>query len=142
MSRILAIDYGLKRIGLAVTDPNRIIATNLTTVANKDIFVFLDNYVTKEIVAEIVVGYPKHLNNTDNEIVTKIDEFIVKLKNKYPKIQTATYDERYTSKLAAFAMVEAGFRKKTRQDKANLDKMSATILLQGYMEYKKKFNLK
>jgi len=137
LSRILAIDYGLKRVGLAVTDNNQIIATNLTAISTSEIFTFLENYVKNQIVEEIVVGYPKQMNNQDSEIVVYINVFVEKLKTMFANIKISMYDERFTSKLAAYAMVQAGFNKKTRQSKGNLDKMSATILLQDYMEYKK-----
>lgn len=135
MSRILALDYGLKRVGIAVTDPLRIIATNLITVTNNEFFTFIENYLLKEIVEEIVVGYPKQMNNQDSEIVVQIKPFVEKLQNKFPNIKISFFDERFTSKMASFAMVQAGFKKKDRQNKANIDKMSATILLQNYLEF-------
>jgi len=137
LSRIIAIDFGLKRIGLAVTDPLQIIATNLVTVLNSEIFDFLDKYIKNEKVEQIVVGYPKQMNNEDSELVPQIKEFVEKLKHKFADIKIELYDERFTSKLAAYAMVQAGFNKKTRQVKGNIDKMSATILLQDFLEYKK-----
>lgn len=137
MNRILAIDYGLKRIGIAVTDPLQIIASALITVENKEIYKFLDDYFLKEKVEEIVVGLPKQLNNEDAEIMEYVEKFSQKLKNKYPNILISSYDERFTSKIAAYSMVQAGFKKKDRQKKENLDKISASILLQSYLEYKK-----
>jgi len=137
MSRILSIDYGKKRIGIATTDPEQIIATSLDTVSNKEIYKFLLTYTKKEEVEEIVVGHPKHTNNKDADLMVDINIFIKKIKQLFPKISVALFDERFTSKRAVFAMVEAGYKKKTRQNKANIDKISATILLQDFMHYKK-----
>ena len=141
MGRILAIDYGQKRVGLAVTDTLKIIATNLTTVASKDIFDFLKNYIIKEKVELIVVGLAKKLNNTDSSSMQFIKPFTEKLKKTFPELQIEMYDERYTSKLALQAMIESGASKKTRRNKALLDSISATILLQNYLEFLK-FNKK
>ena len=141
MGRILAIDYGQKRVGLAVTDSLKIIATNLTTVASKDIFDFLKNYIIKEKVELIVVGLAKKLNNTDSSSMQFIKPFAEKLKKTFPELQIEMYDERYTSKLALRAMIESGASKKTRRNKALLDSISATILLQNYLEFLK-FNKK
>ncbi len=137
MSRIIAIDFGLKRTGVAVTDPLKIIATSLTTVNTNEFFTFFENYHKNEKIEELVIGYPKHLNNQDVEIVEDIKKFAENFKQKYVEIKVTFYDERYTSKMASFAMVQAGFKKKDRQNKANIDKMSAAILLQNYLEYKK-----
>ncbi len=136
MSRILSIDYGKKRTGIAVTDPLQIIATALTTVETKTFFSFLDNYLKNEAVEEIVIGHPKHTNNKDADIMAEIRGFALRINNKYPEIKTVFYDERYTSKMAASMMVEAGYKKKDRRKKENLDKISATILLQDYMQFK------
>jgi len=141
LGRILAIDYGQKRVGLAVTDTLKIIATNLTTVASKDIFDFLKNYIIKEKVELIVVGLAKKLNNTDSSSMQFIKPFAEKLKKTFPELQIEMYDERYTSKLALQAMIESGASKKTRRNKALLDSISATILLQNYLEFLK-FNKK
>ncbi|OFX33524.1 MAG: Holliday junction DNA helicase RuvA [Bacteroidetes bacterium GWA2_32_17] len=141
MGRILAIDYGQKRVGLAVTDTLKIIATNLTTVASKDIFDFLKNYFIKEKVDIIIVGLAKKLNNTDSSSMQFIKPFTEKLKKTFPGLQIEMYDERYTSKLALQAMIESGASKKTRRNKALLDSISATILLQNYLEFLK-FNKK
>ncbi len=136
MSRILSIDYGKKRTGIAVTDPLQIIATALKTVETKTFFEFLDNYLKNEVVEEIVIGHPKHTNNKDADIMSEIRQFAKKINNKYPEIKTAFYDERYTSKMAASVMYQAGYKKKDRRKKENLDKISAAILLQDYLEYK------
>ncbi len=136
MSRILSIDYGKKRTGIAVTDPLQIIATALKTVETKNFFLFLNKYLKTEQVEEIVVGHPKHTNNKDAEIMEEIRFFVKKINKMFPNIKTNFYDERYTSKMAVFTMVQAGYKKKTRRKKENLDKISATILLQNYLEYK------
>jgi len=136
MSRILSIDYGKKRTGIAVTDPLQIIATALTTVETSTFFGFLDNYLKNENVEEIVIGHPKHTNNKDADIMAEIRIFAQKINDKYPQIKTVFYDERYTSKMAASMMVEAGYKKKDRRKKENLDKISATILLQDYLQFK------
>jgi len=141
LGRILAIDYGQKRVGLAVTDTLKIIATNLTTVASKDIFDFLKNYFIKEKVDIIIVGLAKKLNNTDSSSMQFIKPFAEKLKKTFPELPIEMYDERYTSKLALRAMIESGASKKTRRNKALLDSISATILLQNYLEFLK-FNKK
>ncbi len=135
MGRILAIDYGRKRVGLAVTDPLRIIANGLTTVHSKDIFQFLDEYLKKEKVDVIVVGYPVTLKNEGAESLQFINPFIKKLQKKYPDLKIDTYDERFTSKMAKMAMIEGGLKKKQRQNKALTDKISAVLILQSYLEY-------
>ncbi len=135
MSRIMAIDYGQKRVGLAVTDEAQIIATALDTVHVKDIFQYLKQYVEKENVSSFVVGEPKQLNNTPSESVRFIDPFVKKLRKEFPLINVERYDERFTSKMAFQSMIDMGMKKKDRRDKANIDKISAVILLQSYMNY-------
>ncbi|MBN1182723.1 MAG: Holliday junction resolvase RuvX [Bacteroidales bacterium] len=135
MGRILAIDYGRKRCGLAVTDPLKLIANGLDTVLSHLIWDFLDNYTAKEKLDAIVVGYPKNMNNTPSESAVYIDAFIKKLKQKYPEIVIELMDERFTSKLAFQAMIDGGVKKKDRQDKALVDKISAVIILQSYLDY-------
>jgi len=137
MSRILAIDYGQKRTGVAVTDPLQIIAQPLTTVETKTLEKFLIEYISKEQVSEIVFGYPKHLNDTDADIVPEIKEFAKKIGNQFPKIHIDFLDERYTSKRAVESMISAGIKKKDRRVKGNIDKIAATIILQDYLEIKK-----
>ncbi len=137
MGRILAIDYGRKRVGLAVTDSLKIIATGLETVHSKDIFDFLENYTAKEHVETIVVGYPVNLKNEGSQSLQFINPFIKKLIKKFPNIEIDTYDERFTSKMAQAAMIEGGLKKKDRQNKALTDKISAVIILQSYLEFKK-----
>lgn len=135
MGRIIGIDYGRKRVGIAVTDPLQIIANGLTTVHSKDIFTFLDDYIKQNDVEKIVVGYPKTLKNKASEAIVYINPFIKKLIARYPDIDVDIYDERFTSKMATMAMIEGGMKKKDRQNKALTDKISATIILQSYMEY-------
>lgn len=134
VGRILAIDYGQKRVGLAVTDPLKIIANGLTTVHVKDIFDYLKDYFEKEEVETIVIGLAKQLNNEASESMRYIEPFVKALKKKYPDKKIEMYDERFTSKLAFQAMIDGGLKKKARQNKALIDEVSATILLQSYME--------
>ncbi len=134
MGRILSIDYGRKRVGLAVTDPLQIIANGLTTVHSKDVFKYLDDYIKKEEVDKIVVGYPKTLKNEASEAIVYVNPFIKKLIKKYPKIEIDIFDERYTSKMAFQAMIDGGLKKKDRQKKELVDKISAVIILQSYLE--------
>lgn len=136
MGRILAIDYGRKRTGIAVSDPLQIIATGLATMPTAEVMPFLLAYTKKENVEEFVVGYPRRMNNSPSETVEYIEPFIEKLKILFPDKKIVEADERFTSKMAVQAMIMAGARKKTRQDKALIDKISATIILQSYMEMK------
>lgn len=135
MGRILAIDYGQKRVGLAVTDTLKIIATNLTTVHSSEIFDFLKSYFQKEEVELIVVGLAKKLDNTESSSMQFIKPFTEKLKTTFPLIPVDMYDERFTSKMAFQAMIDGGLGKKDRKNKALIDSVSATILLQNYLEY-------
>jgi len=139
LARILAIDYGRKRVGLAVTDPLQIIANALTTIHSKDIWTFLDDYLNKEQVECIVVGYPKQMNNEASEAVKYINPFLKKLIKTYPDIMVKQVDERFTSKMAHQTMIDAGLKKKARQNKALVDTISATIILQSYLEQKSKY---
>ncbi|MFP4025633.1 MAG: Holliday junction resolvase RuvX [Thiohalospira sp.] len=138
MGRILAIDYGRKRVGLAVTDPMQMIANSLTTVHSKDIWEFLTNYLQKEKVDCIVIGYPKQMNNQASEAVRYINPFIKRLQKLYPAMEIKLVDERFTSKMAHQTMIDAGLKKKARQNKALVDTISATIILQSYLEQKTK----
>lgn len=133
MGRILAIDYGSKRVGLAVTDNLRLIASGLTSVHSKDLIKFLEDYLKKETVDIIVVGEPKTLQNNKSDSARFIDPFVVHLKKKFPEIKIERYDERFTSVLAHQAMLLGGLKKKDRQDKATVDVISAIIILQDYM---------
>ena len=134
MSRILAIDLGTKRTGLAVTDPLRIIATALETVATQDLISYLKKYMDIEPVEIIVMGMPKRLNNEDSDTTALVKQYIEKLKIAFPTKQIATIDERFTSSMALDAMIAGGMKKKDRREKGNVDKISATIILQSYME--------
>lgn len=136
MSRILAIDYGNKRTGLAVTDNLKIIATALTALHPKEVIPFLKNYIKKEEVECIVIGKPTNLDNTDNEIEKNVQSFIVDLKNNFPEIKIERIDERFTSKIAQRAIIDAGIKKMERRNKSLVDKTSATVILQSYLELK------
>ena len=137
MNRILAIDYGKKRVGIAVTDPEQLIATRLTTVASHTIWDFLSDYFSKEKVEKVIVGYPVTLNNQPSEAVSYINPFIKKFQIKFPEIEMELVDERFTSKLAFKAMIDGGVKKEKRKDKALVDGISATIILQDYLERKR-----
>lgn len=137
MSRIIAIDYGKKRTGIAVTDILQIIANGLTTVPTTELMDFLLDYVAKEPVERIIVGHPKQMNNEDSENMKRIVPFVNLLKKKLPQISVELVDERFTSVLAHQAMLDGGLKKKARQDKALVDEISATIILQSYLESKK-----
>ena len=137
MSRILAIDYGKKRTGIAVTDPMQIIANGLTTVPTHTLMDFLMNYVQKEQVERIIIGHPKQMYNEDSENMKNIVPFMNQLKKKMPQMPVELVDERFTSVLAHQAMLTGGLKKKDRQNKALVDEISATIILQSYMESRK-----
>ncbi|MFM1876790.1 MAG: hypothetical protein RL266_2527 [Bacteroidota bacterium] len=141
MGRIIAIDYGTKRVGIATTDPLQIIASALDTVHPNDLVPFLKNYMLTETVDKIVVGEPKRLNNEPAQAAEKADQMTESLKKEFPNVQFDRMDERFTSKIAFGAMIEGGLRKKQRADKAMIDKMSATIILQSYMEQQDNLNL-
>lgn len=134
LGRILAIDYGKKRVGIAVTDPLKIIANALTTVPTSDVFTFLAEYFAKEQVEKIVIGLPKQMNNQPSESMPLIQQFVARFKRAYPEIPVQMVDERFTSKLAVQSMVMGGVKKKDRQNKAMVDTVSATIILQSYLE--------
>lgn len=133
MGRILAIDYGKKRTGLAVTDPLRIIATPLDTVLTTDLKSYLAAYVKKESVDEFVVGMPKTLKNEDSETAPLVRLFVEELRKLYPEKKIHLADERFTSSMARQAMIDGGMKKKDRQVKGNVDKISATIILQSFL---------
>lgn len=137
MGRILSIDYGKKRVGLAVSDPSKIIATKLATIAANTIWEFLKDYFKGENVDEVVIGYPKQLNNTASEAVKYINPFIRTFRLKYPGIPVVLADERFTSKIAFQTMIDGGLKKKARRNKALVDSISATIILQSYLEQKR-----
>ena len=133
MSRILAMDYGEKRIGIAVTDEMQIIASGLTTVLTKEIFEFLENYLKEEKVELFLIGEPKQMNNTASESEKFITPFINKLKARFSQTPIKRVDERFTSKMAFQTMIDSGLKKKQRQNKALVDEISATIILQSYL---------
>ena len=137
MGRILAIDYGTKRTGLAVTDPLRIIATALETVETSFLIEFLKNYFQREAVDEVVIGMPKQLNNQDSETAPLVRKFVEHFKNTFPQKPIHLADERFTSSMAHRTMIDGGMKKKDRQVKGNVDKISATIILQSFMESKR-----
>jgi len=134
MGRILAIDYGSKRVGLAVSDPLRIIATPLTTVHSKDLVEFLKEYIVKEGVDIIVVGEPKTLMNEQSDSARYIEPFVKHLKKVFKEINIVRYDERFTSVIAQQTLIQSGAGKKQRANKENVDKISAAIILQDYMQ--------
>ena len=136
LARILAFDYGTKRTGIAITDELQIIASGLTTVETKQLFSFLMNYLKNENVALFVVGEPKQMNNTESESEQFIKPFIEKLNTTFPKIPVKRVDERFTSKMAFQSMIDSGLKKKQRQNKALIDEISATIILQTYLQQK------
>ncbi len=136
MGRILAIDYGRKRVGIAVTDELKMIANSLTTVHSKDIITFLKDYTEKESVECFVIGEPKQMNGKLSESEKFIKPFIKLLKKKFPDIKIERFDERFTSKIAVRTMIDAGIKKKDRQNKALIDSISATLILQSYLESK------
>ncbi len=137
MARVIAIDYGSKRVGIAVTDELQIIASGLTTVHSTEIIAFLEDYFSKNDVECIVVGEAKDLQNNPAESAKVIEPFVKHLSRKFPTKQIARIDERFTSKMAFQTMIDSGLKKKARQNKALIDEISATIILQSYMEQKK-----
>lgn len=134
MSRILAIDYGAKRTGLAVTDPLCIIATPLEYVATHTLEDFLSNYFKKEQVDKVIIGMPKKLDGSDTNATSLVQSFINRFRKVFPSVELILHDERFTSKMALDAMIMGGSKKKSRQEKGNIDKVSATIILQSYLE--------
>jgi len=133
LARIICIDYGGKRCGLAVTDPLQIIATALTTVDTKSLFTFLADYFSKEAVELILIGEPLNLDNTPTDATPLVQKAIIDLGKKFPNIPIQTVDERYSSKNAVRAMVEMGMKKNDRRDKKTIDRVAATMLLQEYL---------
>ncbi|WP_207513387.1 Holliday junction resolvase RuvX [Longitalea luteola] len=133
MARILSIDYGKKRTGLAVTDPLQIIATGLTTVETPKLIPFLKDYFQKEAVELIIMGEPKNWDETDTHATPLVKKAVERLKKEFPTIPIKMVDERYTSKMASQAMIDMGLKKKQRQNKALVDEIAATIMLQEYL---------
>lgn len=136
MGRILAIDYGTKRVGLAVTDPLQIIASPLETVHSKDVIQYLKDYDMSEGIESLVLGMPKNLNNQDTNATKHVRQFQNLLKKHFPEKPVYLQDERFTSKMAMDAMISGGMKKKVRREKGNVDKISASIILQSYLESK------
>ena len=137
MARIVSIDYGKKRTGLAVTDPLQLIAGGLATVSTSTLFEYLSDYVQKEQVERIVIGEPRQPNGQPSENLARVQQFVNRWRKAMPQIPIEYFDERFTSVLAHQAMLEGGLKKKARQDKALVDEISATIILQDYMRSKK-----
>lgn len=135
MARIIAIDYGLKRTGLAVTDPLQIIATALTTIESPKLISFLKEYFSKEPVQLIIIGEPKNWDDSDTHATPLVKNIIKKLVKEFPAIPIQTVDERYTSKMASKAMVEMGMKKKKRREKGQVDQIAAAIMLQEYLRH-------
>jgi putative Holliday junction resolvase len=140
MGRIMAIDYGRKRTGLAVTDTMQLIASGLTTVSSGEAMDYIETYTAREKVDLFVIGEPKQMNNKPSENMHYVEAFVNRLRKVIPDIPVAYFDERFTSVMAHKAMIEGGLKKKKRQDRALVDEISATLILQGYME-KKRFIL-
>ena len=134
MGRILAIDYGKKRTGLAVTDPLRITANPLLTIETKELINWLQTYFEKEKVDIVVIGHPTQMNGEDSESMNYIRPFIANFKKQFPTIPITMYDERFTSVIAHQAMIASGMKKKDRQDKTIVDKIAACIILEGYLD--------
>ncbi len=137
MARILSIDYGQKRTGIAVTDDFQIIASGLTTIPSAELISFLKTYFSKENVETVIIGEPKQMNGLPSESTEIIEKFIVQFQTEFPTIKMERVDERFTSKMAFQTMIDSGLKKKQRQNKGLIDEIAATILLQDYLNYKK-----
>ncbi|WP_320814035.1 Holliday junction resolvase RuvX [Flavobacterium sp.] len=133
MPRILSLDYGIKRTGIAVTDEMQIIASGLTTVPSNDLILFLKDYFTKEKVEKVIIGEPKQMNGMPSESAPIIEKFIKQFIKQFPEMPLDRVDERFTSKMAFQTMIDSGLKKKQRQNKALIDEIAATIMLQDYM---------
>lgn len=134
MARLLALDFGKKKTGVAVTDVLQITANSLATVPTKELISFLKDYLDKEPVETFIIGYPKQLDNTCSQSVKYLEPFLVRLKKEFPEMPIELVDERFTSKMAFQTLIDAGIGRKKRQDKELIDKISATIILQSYLE--------
>lgn len=134
MGKVVAIDYGRKRVGLAATDDLKLIASGLTTVHASEVILFLEEYVKSNEVETFVVGEPKNLNNTPSEFAEGTDNFVIHLQRKFKNIPVVRIDERFTSKMAFQSLIDSGAKKKTRQKKEIIDEISAVIILQSYLE--------
>ncbi|MBW7892174.1 MAG: Holliday junction resolvase RuvX [Chitinophagaceae bacterium] len=135
MARIMAIDYGIKRTGIAVTDPLQIIATGLTTIATPGLIDFLTGYIQKEELEKIIIGYPVNLDDSDTHATKAVQHIIKKIRSTFPHLPVIEVDERFTSKMAKQAMIDMGLRKKQRRQKSTVDKIAATIILQEYLHH-------
>jgi putative Holliday junction resolvase len=133
MPRILAIDYGIKRTGIAVTDEFQIIASGLTTIPSETIIAFLKEYFAKEKVEKVIIGEPKQMNGQPSESAEIIEKFVIKFKSEFPQMKIERVDERFTSKMAFQTMIDSGLKKKQRQNKGLVDEIAATIMLQDYL---------
>lgn len=133
MPRILSIDYGIKRTGIAVTDEFQIIASGLTTIPSETVITFLKDYFSKEKVEKVIIGEPKQMNGQPSESTEIIEKFVVKFKSEFPEMKLDRVDERFTSKMAFQTMIDSGLKKKQRQNKALVDEIAATIMLQDYL---------
>jgi len=136
MPRILAIDYGLKRTGIAITDELQIIASGLTTIPSETAIEFLKNYFSTEKVIKVLIGEPKQMNSEPSESAEIIEKFVIQFKKAFPEMEICRVDERFTSKMAFQTMIDSGLKKKQRQNKALIDEIAATILLQDYLTRK------
>ena len=137
MTRLLALDYGTKRVGIAVTDELQLIASGLCTVRTHDCMDFLIEYLSKESVSTIVMGMPKNLRNQNTDATPYVKGFAKQIRKQFPEMKVELIDERFTSKIAFQSMIDSGLKKKARQDKALIDEVSATLILQSYMEQQK-----
>ena len=137
MTRLLALDYGTKRVGIAVTDELQLIASGLCTVRTHDCMDFLIEYLSKESVSTIVMGIPKNLRNQNTDATSYVKGFAKQIRKQFPEMKVELIDERFTSKIAFQSMIDGGLKKKARQDKALVDEVSATLILQSYMEQQK-----
>jgi putative Holliday junction resolvase len=133
MPRVLAIDYGIKRTGIAVTDDFQIIASGLTTIPSETAIAFLKDYFSKENVAKVIIGEPKQMNGQPSESTEVIEKFVSKFQKEFPEMKVERVDERFTSKMAFQTMIDSGLKKKQRQNKALVDEIAATIMLQDYL---------
>lgn len=137
MTRLLALDYGTKRVGIAVTDELQLIASGLCTVRTHDCMDFLIEYLSKESVSTIVMGMPKNLRNQNTDATPYVKGFAKQIRKQFPEMKVELIDERFTSKIAFQSMIDGGLKKKARQDKTLIDEVSATLILQSYMEQQK-----
>jgi len=139
LARILSVDYGKKRTGLAVTDPLQLIAGGLATVSTSELFEYLQQYIAREPVERIVIGEPRQPNGEPSENLVRVQQFVNRWRKAVPQVPIEYYDERFTSVLAHQAMIDGGLKKKARRDKALVDEISATIILEDYMRSRKRF---